>query len=268
MTVEEIENSMIAMQADEPTLTGLDSPSKVAEYKLWRKIVAHAIKFLADLFDAKKIELQIIAANSRPGTEKWYATEMLKFQNGYALQERDGVLYYLIDDEAARIIKKVAVSSSSKGVLTIKLATETGGELVKLSTAQNVAAQSYLNAIKFAGTRTSLVSNDPDLVKVSAWRIYYDGKLNLDSFKTATTAAINSYLKNIFFNGKLNINRFRDAVEAVEGYVDSDPLTVLCKKVGGAYAPVLREYAPDSGYFNIDPAFPLSDAAQITYIAV
>ncbi len=263
-TLTEIEAEMIAAQAVEPGLAGLTSTSKTAIYRLWRSIVAIAQLVLEQMWDAKQAELEALAESAVPGTEKWYAARSLEFQYGYALTESNGKLYYSVIDDAAKIVDKVAVLSNS-GIVTIKVAKDNAGTLEKLTSAERVAFQSYINDIKFAGTRTTIVSTDPDLVKLVSFTVYYDGKLNLASFQSAVETAINNYLNGIYFDGALNINKFRDAVEGVSGVEDTGDLVIQCKPDGGSYAAVTRIYNPSSGYFAIDPAFPLS--AQITYVA-
>lgn len=265
-TVDDIIEEMLTAKAADAVLSGLDSTSLKSIFYLMIVFFAQAQYLLEVMWDAKKEELQAIAAGAQPPTEKWLASRCLEFQYGHALIEEDGRLYYLVVDEAAQIIKKVAVTSND-GLVTIKAAKESGSELIKLSAAEKVAFQSYVNNIKPAGTNTAIISIDPDLVKLSGVKIYYDGKLELSALKTVVEAAISQYLNGIFFDGVFNINRFRDAIEAVEGVNDVDVTQVEIKPDGGAYVAVTRNYSPASGYFKPDPTFPFSDTAQIEYLA-
>lgn len=262
-TATEIENEMIAAQAAETSLAGLTSTSKTAIYRLWRKVVVYAHLVLEQLWDVKAAELEAIANTAQGGTDKWYANRSLEFQYGHSLSEKDGQLYYLVVDEAAQIIDYAAVKSAN-GQVTIKVAHSNAGVLEKLTAAQKVGFESYINDIKFAGTRTSIVSEDPDMVK-TAITIYYDGKLLLADFKTSVETAINSYLNSIYFDGDFYVTKFTDAIQSVEGVEDLQITTLEIKPVGGSYTAVTRLYSPLSGYYKIDPAYPL--ATQITYIA-
>lgn len=265
-TVAEIEQVILDAKTAEAGLAGLTSTSKTAIWRLWVKIIALAHWVLENLWDTKAKELQSLAAATVAGTDRWYADQMLKFQYGHALTvNSNGQLVYLVEDEAAQIIAKVAIVTES-GVLHIKVAKDNGG-LEKLTDAEKVSVESYVNDIKFAGTSHLLFSLDADLVKIQNTKVYYDGKLVLADVQTAVEVAINDYLRNIYFNGYFNLNQFRDAIEAVSGVEGGPDIgSVEAKPAGGVYSSVTREYNPSSGYFAIDPAFPLSDATVIEYI--
>lgn len=263
-TIEEIQADIIVAKEADANLSGLTSPSKVSIWLGWVQIVAKAIKTLQDLWDVKKAELEAAAESAVPGTESWYAKRVLEWQYGYPLAEDNkGKLYYLIQDDNAKLVKKVAAITVNR-VLQIKVAK--GSPLAPLSSAEKVSLDSYIKAIKFAGTKHVLISTNPDLVKLTGTEVYYDGKLDLPTFQAAFELALNNYLVNIFFNGYLNINKFRDAGEAVPGTVDFQTGVVEAKEDGGSYVNITLNYNPVSGYFKIDPAFPLS--TQITYIPV
>lgn len=256
-TISEIENSIIAQKNLEPELNQLNSSSKLAIWRLWVKVVAVAHLILENLWDSKAKELEYLANKAIVGNDKWYAQKMLEFQYGYSLSEIDGRLVYLVDDPIAKIIKKSSISTA-QGVLIIKVAKESSGELIKLSDVEKVAAESYINDIKFAGTSHLLVSEDADLVHLRAL-IYYDGKLILNDFKTLMEAAINDHLKSIEFDGVLSLNKLRDAMEQVPGQINGPDITLLAvKPFGESYTNVSRQFQADSGYFKIDPDFPLT----------
>lgn len=267
-TLAEIEQVILDAKAAEPELDALNSTSKLAIWRLWVKVVALAHLVFETLLDIRLDEIRAAARSVVAGTDAWYASRMLEFQYGYSLIHERGRLFYLVDDPGSRIIAKVA-TKTSVGVLLIKVAKDVSGELVKLTDAEKVAVDSYINEIKFAGTNHLLISQDPDLVKLTGMKVYYDGKLILNDVKTAVEQAINDYLRNIFFNGFLNVNAFRDAVELLFGVIGGPDIPMIeCKSATGNYVLVTREYNPDSGYFKIDPAFPLSNSAVIEYIAV
>lgn len=261
-TQAEIEADIIAAKNADANLAGLTSPSLVAKWRLWIKIISAAIKQLQDLWDTKLEDLNAAADAAVSGNDKWYASRMFDWQYGHALFESNGKLIYLVPDEAAKIVNKVAVQTVNR-LIYIKVAK--GSPLQKLSAAEITALDDYIKQIKFAGSQHVLVSTDPDLIKLTA-TVYYNGQLDLSTFKTAFELALNTYLTNIFFNGNFNINKFRDAGEAVEGTEDFQIASVEIKPDTGAYLPVTLNYNPASGYFKIDPAYPL--ATQITYIPV
>ena len=261
-TEEDIYNELVAAKEADTTLSGLTSSSKTAIWRLWLKVISYAQLLLEQLWDRKQLELEAAADAAIAGTDKWYATKVLEWQYGYSLVEVDGRLKYLTDDEDARLVKKVATTSVS-GVLNIKVAK--GDPLEKLTAAELVSLDAYVRDIKFAGTKHVVISTDPDLVHAVA-TVYYDGKLDVTAFATTFEAAINAYLRDIFFNGYFNINRYRDAGEAVIGCKNFQISSVEIKPDSGSYTAVTLEYNPASGYFLVDPSYPMS--TEFTYVPV
>lgn len=268
MTSEEIKAEIIAAKNADSNLDGLDSPSSTSIWLSWVNVFTSVIKGILDLIDRKKIELQEAAANVIGGNDKWYAKKVLEWQYGYPLFDNEqGQLYYLVEDADARIVNKVAAKTVGK-TLYIKVAK--GDPLEPLTVAERTSLDDYIQEIKYAGTQHLLTSVDADLVKLDA-TVYYDGKLDLTEVQTAFELALNNYLLNIFFNGFFNINKFRDAGEAVEilgskAIIDFQIASVEIQPDGGTYIPVTLNYNPQSGYFHIDPAYPLSTV--ITYVPV
>ncbi len=253
-----------AAKAADSNLDVLDSPSKVAVWKVWRYMIALAHKILYDDWDVKKAELEAVSARQY-GKLSWWAEEIKKFQYGHALVEKDGKLVYSIDDPAARIIEEVS-ATDPEGRVIIKVAILNAGELEPLSTSQMVALQSYAIDIKPAGIRHTIVSTDADLLRLRQ-KVYYDGKLDPVNFQTAYEAALNLHItEGIGFDGILDVNKFTDACQAVPGVETLGPLELWAKPAGGSYVSVIHEYPPASGYFKFDPAYPLNNVAQIEYI--
>jgi len=258
-TLDQIKQTILDAKTAEADLNVLTSTSSTAIWKLMINIFAQAAQLLESLWDAKKIELEDLAASILPGTPDWYASEVKRWQYGHGLTESSGKLIYLVQDEAAKLVKAVAVVQGSP--LKIKVAKYNSGTLVPLTAGERTSLDSFILDIKFAGTNHMLYSIDPDVVKPTA-TCYYDGKLDLTTFKTALELALNTYLSGIYFDGNLNKNRYRDAAEAVDGVIDFDLTKLEARTSTGSYAEVLRQYAPLSGYHVHDAAF----AAGINYV--
>jgi hypothetical protein len=265
-TFAQIEEAILTAKTADANLSALTSTSKTAVWRLWVKIVAAAILMIELLWDQKKKELDEAADSAIAGNDKWYADRVLEWQYGYSLTvTKSGKLVYLIDDPDARLVKKVSSLTLGR-TLRIKVAKASGDNLIPLTAGEKVSLETYIKDIKFAGTEHLLTSTNADLVKLQVSQVYFDGKLDPDTFKTAFELALNNYLKNIYYNGLFNINDFRDAGEAVPGCKDFQISWVEIKPATGAYAIVNLDYNPVSGYFKIDPAYALAD--QITYIPV
>lgn len=271
-TISEIETIITNQAHLEADLNDINTASQTGIYASIRRFVARVWQQFEFYLETYRAEINAIAANAIPGTTDWYAEKALAFQYGYELTVINGVPTYAVIDDEAKIIKYsscVDVDVADVIYTQLKVAQRVDGLPVKLTAPQLIAFTSYLNAIKFAGTRTQPVSIDADLVWLKA-DIYYDGKLILEDLKTAIETAINSYLNGILYNGLLNINRLRDAIEIIPGVtaggVDID--FVKAKAFDGSYTTIDRVYSPKSGYYKIDPTYPLNDSAQLNYIAV
>jgi len=260
-TTEEIQQEIIDAKENEASLNGLTTTSKVSIWLGLVRIITLAFRTLELLWDAKKEELDEAAAAAVAGTPKWYADRILEFQYGHSLVLVDGKPVYLEDDPDARIVKYVAVNPIG-GVVEIKVAKDDSGDLVPLTATELNALDSYIQAIKFAGTVHNSYSLAADIVRLEA-TAYYDGKLDPTDFDTATIDGLKAHLKGIYFDGKLNINKLRDAAEAVPGMIDFQ-ITLLQAKADGAssFTTVTYEYGPLSGYHVFDAGYP-----DITYVA-
>lgn len=252
----------------ESLLPTMDSVSNTATRKLWRDVIAAAILTVEKLFDSHKSEVTVIAGKRAGGSLAWYVDQLLKFQYGYGLVIVDDLPVYLDTTSttavAAQIVKRV--SAVEAATIQLKVATESGGELVALSAPQLVGLTSYVKKIKPPGIKTTIINKEADLVKLKI-RIYYDGQLILADLKTTIEEAIDSYFKNIDFNGLLVVNEFIDAIQAITGVNDITVTFIEVKPDGGSYSVISRTHNPASGYFKIDPAFPLSSSTQVEYIA-
>ena len=116
-TTNDIQQAMIdGLLAERPDL----SPSGVAEWRLWTRVVASAIHLFEVLLDRFRVEMEEVADKVTPGTARWYADQCRRFQNGHELlfDEHSAQLYYAEDDPATRIIDVVAVTEGA-GVLSI-----------------------------------------------------------------------------------------------------------------------------------------------------
>jgi len=250
-TEQEIRAVIQAAKDNESTLDGITTTSRVSVWEGLKRVVAYAHYLQEQLWQETRKELEEAAQAAIAGTAAWYARKVLDWQYDYPLVEQNGRLVYLIEDEDAKIAKKVAVVALGR-VLNIKVAKDVNGDLEPLSTEELVSLDSYIRQIKFAGTQHLVISTDPDDVRITG-NVYYDGKLDLNAFQTVFEGALNTFLKDIFFNGVLNINRLRDAGELVSGVIDFDITSLQAKaNLASSYTTVTREYAPASGYYTVD----------------
>ncbi len=249
----------------ESALDGL-STSNVAEWVAIKQVVATAGFTISSFVEVQLAELDERGKAANFGTLAWFADTALEYQDGDPLVVVDGKAGYATIDESKRIIKQVAVVENDEGRVVFKVVKVNN---VPLTNDELIRFTFYINRRKAAGIKTAFISQLADLVWPQL-SIRYDGSLILSDFKVIVEAAINDHLASIYFNGRMNINLFRDAIEKVSGVAAGGvAITSLqLRPDAGVYVAVTFDAEAYSGHFKIDPAHPLSDVAQINYIAV
>ena len=275
-TIQEIQTLILQAKAQEPALNELNSTSKVAIWRLWVYIIAVAIWSLEKLFDQHRADIDKRLAELKPHTARWYRSKALAFQYGFDLLpdsdtfNNQGHTEEAI--EASKIVKYSAViESKNEGRLIVKIAGEQGEQLQPITDAQKQAFEAYLQEIKDAGVRLSVVNYQPDVLHLQM-KIIYD-PLVLDSNGQSILHAtkpveetIKSYLKRLPFNGELVLAHLIDALQQAEGV--KIPHLVLAQSknitIGGGYGAfetIEISKIPTAGYFTID------NFNDITYVS-
>ena len=275
-SIQEIQNLILQAKAQEPALNELNSTSKVAIWRLWVYIIAVAIWSLEKLFDQHRTDIDKRLAELKPHTARWYRSKALAFQYGFDLLpdsdkfNNQGHTEEAI--EASKIVKYSAViESKNEGRLIVKIATEQGEQLQPITDAQKQAFEAYLQEIKDAGVRLSVVNYQPDVLHLQM-KIIYDPLVldgNGQSIIHATKPVeetIKSYLKRLPFNGELVLAHLIDALQQAEGV--KIPHLVLAQSknitIGGGYGAfetIEISKIPTAGYFTID------NFNDITYVS-
>lgn len=252
-----------AVNDSQTLLTDLNSPSKVAHWRLFLWIVAFGQWWHEKLWDTFLSNVMAIIAKWRPGTMRWYQEQAFIFQYGYELDYNmtERKYEYATNDDAAKIVKYCAVNKVN-GILRIKVAGDNNGTPVALNNAQLAA----LNAFYFVWgypVKYTCVSFNADLLKIYGI-VKYDPLADAAAVQPLVEAAINAYLKGLKFDGRFIISDLRDKVRAVPGVVDFTQIQVWTKYGLLAYQSVVDEYPTYAGYAEIDSVnHPLS--ATLTY---
>ena len=260
-TATEIQNEIIlAVQAD-PTLSGLTSPSSVAIWRLWAFVVASSMEVQEQLWDVFKADLEQIAREAVPGTADWLQNRVLEFQydatNPQVISVVNGKATYPTIDASLRIITRAAIKEQSNGRTLVKVAKDDGaGGLIPLTTIEENALISYLDAIGFVGIPIDTSTQFPDRLRFQG-EIFYNGQYVETTVKTNVIAAINAYLKSISldeFDGKVVREQIIDAIQAVAGVTGVDTLNVSLigrpssVPLTGSVVTITREYETAAGY--------------------
>lgn len=275
-TIQEIQNLIFQAKAQEPTLSELNSTSKVAIWRLWVYIIAVAIWSLEKLFDQHRADIDKRLAEFKPHTARWYRSKALAFQYGFDLLpdsdtfDNQGHTEEAI--EASKIVKYSAViESKNEGRLIVKISGEQGEQLQPITDAQKQAFEAYLQEIKDAGVRLSVVNYQPDILHLQM-KIVYDPLVldsNGQSIIHATKPvekAIKDYLKRLPFNGELVLAHLIDALQQAEGVKIPHLILAQSKNITssgeyGAFETIEISKIPTAGYFTID------NFNNITYVS-
>ena len=275
-TIQEIQTLILQAKAQEPALNELNSTSKVAIWRLWVYIIAVAIWSLEKLFDQHRADIDKRLAELKPHTARWYRSKALAFQYGFDLLPDSDKFNNQVHTEeaieASKIVKYSAViESKNEGRLIVKIAGEQGEQLQPITDAQKQAFEAYLQEIKDAGVRLSVVNYQPDVLHLQM-KIIYD-PLVLDSNGQSIIHAtkpveetIKSYLKRLPFNGELVLAHLIDALQQAEGVKIPHLVLAQSKNITssgeyGAFETIEISKIPTAGYFTID------NFNDITYIS-
>ena len=275
-SIQEIQTLIYQAKTQEPALNELNSTSKVAIWRLWVYIIAVAIWSLEKLFDQHRADIDKRLAELKPHTARWYRSKALAFQYGFDLLpdsdkfNNQGHTEEAI--EASKIVKYSAViESKNEGRLIVKIAGEQGEQLQPITDAQKQAFEAYLQEIKDAGVRLSVVNYQPDILHLQM-KIVYDplvldsnGQSIIHATKPVETA-IKDYLKRLPFNGELVLAHLIDALQQAEGVKIPHLVLAQSKNITssgeyGAFETIEISKIPTAGYFTID------NFNDITYVS-
>lgn len=257
-----IYNEIIAAKSNRVELEDLNSNSSTAIWRLFAYIVATAIFSFETMMDLFKAEVDGIIAATKPGTLLWYRSACLSYRYGVYLVVHNGRISYPVDDTTPPLLAQCSVREVSDG-LVIKIAKEDAGNLTPITTDEFNAFAAYLSSIKYAGTPIRIVNASANLLKLYAV-IYYDPMIikasgqSIADNQRVVDNAIYAYLKSLPFDGRLKRSSLTEIIKSVPGVMDAH-ITVLQHKYHDlAYEDIVVSHVPESGYYKIDNAHPLT----------
>jgi len=210
-----------AEQAAQTGLSGLNSPSTTAIFKLWKYIVATQMFLQETLWDIYKAALELTISKAAVGTSAWLQDKVLKFQYDATTPQvlsvgSDFSVNYTTVDTTKQIITRAAVNRTAQRTVLVKVAKS--DPPVALSGPELSSLNGYLDDICFAGVNyvaTSLVS---DKLYLKA-NVYYDGQYS-STISDSVISAVNVYLAALPFNGKIKLSAIVDSIQTVTGVND------------------------------------------------
>lgn len=255
----DIQATMDAEQALQPTLTTLDSTSQTAIYTLWKYITSQVINYFEQLWDLYKVDLETIVTNAAVGTNQWFKFKILKFQYSATTPQvlevdENYAVNYQTTDTSLNIITRCSVKTTATRTVLIKVAKE--NPPVALSGTELTSLEGYVDDIAFAGINYVVSSTEADKLYLKA-NIYFDGQYSA-TISTDVIAAINLYLANLTFDGSLVLSSLFDAIQSVTGVKDCVFVDVAARADATAFGSktylvqtnttLIRDYATNAGY--------------------
>jgi hypothetical protein len=281
---------MDAEQAAQTGLSGLNSPSNSAIYKLWKYIVAVQMYLQETLWDIYKKDIETQVSLATAGTPTWLKDKILNYfqyssVTPQTLELINGVPAYATIDANLRIITRVAISNYGLNTCLVKVAKSDPPEI--LLTAELNALDSFLNnggdgtiagsavGLGFAGINYNVRSYDPDKLYLVA-EVFYNGQYS-STIQDSVETAINNYLASLPFDSRVKIVALTDAIQAVDGVSDvvitdlamRPDTTVFASKtyLVQTKTTLLSSYPTYAGYIVEEDTVGETFADKITYTA-
>lgn len=249
--IKEIQDQMSAeLIAAHPNL----SKSATAEWTLFLYVIAVAIHTFEVILSMFRSEIDASADKITPGTARWYAMQCKGWQYGHTIlfDDKTAELYYETDDPSSQIIKVVAVSEGSK-TLSIKVAKfDEQEKIIQLSEEEKYDFTNYIDAIKFAGIETNVVTAIADLIKYEI-EVYYEPSIPISIINNAIKNALDEFRSSLLFDSKFYKQRLIDRIMSVHGVVTVG-LAEISRKGADTTNFVVCGVADElhSGYFDYD----------------
>jgi hypothetical protein len=255
------EDGSTTLSTSQDLLNRLTTTSKTAIWKLMFYIIAVIMNIQEQLWDLFKTEIEEIKASAFVGTLKWWEDKSEAFQNGDTLtiNANTYAVEYSTIDKSKQIIKHCAANEKA-GIVFLKVRRK---DTDILSVNEYNAFQSYVNQIKFAGTRLTIYNLNADDLKLY-YEIFYDPIISISTLQPLVEAAINNYIENIPFNGEFDVNQLNINLKTITGVKAVRFISGEGKNAGDAYIAFDNYYSSVAGYAIIDIAFPLSSTILYT----
>lgn len=231
-TIKDIYNEAVAERRKRLELKEFASDSKLSILNGITWVVAAMIYSFETLLDVFAVDISGVINKRINGTPTYYANALLQYQQGDELVVReDGLAFgYATVDETKRIITQVSYSESSDDTnldskLILKVATGTKGNLSAIPAEELLPIRSYINKIKFAGTRVEVISSKGDIL-IPKVTVFYDGAILEAEMYDAIEAELKEYVMNIDFDAAIYVSKvvaaIRHAWHVTDVYIDTD----------------------------------------------
>lgn len=225
-TIKDIYNEAIQERNKRLELKEFQSNSKVSIMNGITWAVAAVIHSFETLLDVFAIDISQVINQRVNGTPHYYVNALLQYQKGDELVVReDGLAFGYADvDETKRIISQVSYTESTDNInldskLILKVAGGTKGNLSALPSDELPPINSYINKLKFAGTRIEIISRDGDVL-IPRVQVYYDGAVPEAEVYDNLEEKLNNYIMAIPFDSSIYTSKIVESLRSAEHVTD------------------------------------------------
>lgn len=225
-TIKDIYNEAIQERNKRLELKEFQSNSKVSIMNGITWAVAAVIHSFETLLDVFAIDISQVINQRVNGTPHYYVNALLQYQKGDELVVRkDGLAFGYADvDETKRIISQVSYTESTDNInldskLILKVARGTKGNLSALPSDELPPINSYINKLKFAGTRIEIISRDGDVL-IPRVQVYYDGAVPEAEVYDSLEEKLNNYIMAIPFDSSIYTSKIVESLRSAEHVTD------------------------------------------------
>lgn len=225
-TIKDIYNEATQERNKRLELKEFQSNSKVSIMNGITWAVAAVIHSFETLLDVFAIDISQVINQRVNGTPHYYVNALLQYQKGDELVVReDGLAFGYADvDETKRIISQVSYTESTDNInldskLILKVAGGTKGNLSALPSDELPPINSYINKLKFAGTRIEIISRDGDVL-IPRVQVYYDGAVPEAEVYDSLEEKLNNYIMAIPFDSSIYTSKIVESLRSAEHVTD------------------------------------------------
>lgn len=244
------------MEADVPAELKANT-SKTAEWRMWIDVFALIVHGFEGILDLFKRDIQALVDTNITGSLEWYRRISRAFQYSsaetgsfYLIVDQAGRIVYNALNTAAQIIKQATIKENESD-MTLKVATETGGELAALSSDALQQFTSYINQRKLPGDKINIVSANPDELYIEA-TVKYNGTYSGSELEMLIRSHLSAFARDFEFDGMLYVNDILLLILGTDGVRDAG--ITLCKLYQGVNEiTVIGQHEVSAGYFTVRP---------------
>lgn len=263
-TFEQIYGEINEAQRNEPALSELNSTSQTSIWGLIKRQFSLLIRLFEVRIETYQAQILALVDAQEKGDLYYYVKFAKLFQYGDAFQiTRFGVSYPTVNLNN-QIIAQASANEVTDGYGTkvlLKVAKNSSLGLVKLVTAEVTALTNYINAVKFAGVRVEIRSNDPEIltlnltVNLNKSVCNTNGSLIANGSFFPVVENIKAFIQNLPFDSTFRWRELEASLMTLEGVTDC---SITSSSVGSTA--FVMSTISESGYFT------LSNSSVITYV--